>query len=430
MHRDLHVAELAGHPGRALHDPAALHHAAAEPGADDRGHRGAPLRLRAEVQVVRVQRGRVGVVGVDHRQPELGRERAADVEAAPLGLVEVRRALGGDDPVRAGRPGRVQPDRDDRVARQPGPASSTPSNACRSASSAAPVPRAPGSASRTGRRPGTGRSRRGRWRWCEVPPMSRPTTTPGLADDAGDMTTSLRVPAGRPAGRPERSLAGRTRSSQPPPPDPRPTAGPEPPSRPPSGGSRYGRAQLLRYAVRLSSVRRTAGPSLVGVVPTADADVRVRDGGTLRTTSPSGPPRRHRARRRRQSGHERSSRGSPGEDRAAGRAGDSGAGQHATTWPLPVSGRAGASPNVLDRTLRTGLGAELSPVRYRTVPRPPAASPSGFRPTVRPGVVSRPDPLARMRVDARTSSRLGVSPVIAPVPVGAAMTKRPSRRLP
>ena len=39
VQRDVHVAELAGHPGRALDDLAGLDHAAAEAGADDRGDR-------------------------------------------------------------------------------------------------------------------------------------------------------------------------------------------------------------------------------------------------------------------------------------------------------------------------------------------------------------------------------------------------------
>jgi hypothetical protein len=62
----------------------------------------------------------VGVVRVDDRQAELGLQRAADVEATPLRLIEVRRALGRDHAVGAGRPGRVEADRDDRGRRQPG----------------------------------------------------------------------------------------------------------------------------------------------------------------------------------------------------------------------------------------------------------------------------------------------------------------------
>ena len=68
----------------------------------------------AEVDVVGVQRGGVGVVVVDDRQADAGLERAPDVEAAPRGLREVRRALGRDHAVGAGRARRVEPDRPDR----------------------------------------------------------------------------------------------------------------------------------------------------------------------------------------------------------------------------------------------------------------------------------------------------------------------------
>src|SRR2546426_116043 len=70
---------------------------AAEPGADDRGHRAALPGLGAEPHVVCVQRGRVPVVVVDDREPEPFGQRAADVEAAPADVAEVGRALGRDD---------------------------------------------------------------------------------------------------------------------------------------------------------------------------------------------------------------------------------------------------------------------------------------------------------------------------------------------
>ena len=39
VHRDLDVAQLAGHPGRAPHHSTGLDDPAAQPGADDRRHR-------------------------------------------------------------------------------------------------------------------------------------------------------------------------------------------------------------------------------------------------------------------------------------------------------------------------------------------------------------------------------------------------------
>ena len=120
VRRDLDVAQLAGHPGRAAHHPAGLDHAAAQAGADDQRHRRAPVRVRAEVRVVGVQRRGVGVVVVDHRQADPGLDRAADVEAAPAGVGEVDRAAERDDPVRAGRPGRVQADAEHVLARRAG----------------------------------------------------------------------------------------------------------------------------------------------------------------------------------------------------------------------------------------------------------------------------------------------------------------------
>ena len=89
VHRDVHVPELARHPGRALDDPAALDHAAAEAGPDDRRDRRALARDGAEVAVVGVQGGGVAVVVVDDRQPELVLERGTHVEAVPLRVGEV-----------------------------------------------------------------------------------------------------------------------------------------------------------------------------------------------------------------------------------------------------------------------------------------------------------------------------------------------------
>ena len=122
VERDRHVAEFPGHPGRALDDPPGLDNAAAEPGADDRGHRAALPGLRPEPDVVRVQRGHVPVVVVDDRKSEPFGQGTADVEAAPADMAEVGRALGRDDAVRARRARRVQthrPDRRDRHAGEP-----------------------------------------------------------------------------------------------------------------------------------------------------------------------------------------------------------------------------------------------------------------------------------------------------------------------
>jgi hypothetical protein len=69
--------------------------------------------------MVGVQGRRVAVVVVDHRELEALGQRCPDVEAAPAGVAEVRRALGRDDAVPAGGAGRVQthgPDRGDRHA--------------------------------------------------------------------------------------------------------------------------------------------------------------------------------------------------------------------------------------------------------------------------------------------------------------------------
>ncbi|GFJ88393.1 hypothetical protein Prum_020350 [Phytohabitans rumicis] len=92
VHRDVHVPELAPAAGRALDDPPGLDDAAAEAGAHDRGHRGAQLRVRPEMDNVRIKGGGVAVVVVDHRQPDPVLQRAADVEAVPGGQPEVRAA--------------------------------------------------------------------------------------------------------------------------------------------------------------------------------------------------------------------------------------------------------------------------------------------------------------------------------------------------
>ncbi|GAA3451324.1 hypothetical protein GCM10018962_31570 [Dactylosporangium matsuzakiense] len=116
VHGDVDVAELAGHPGGALDDAALLDDAAAQAGADDRGDRRLGVGGRAEVHVVGVEGGRVAVVVVDDGQAQASLQGAPEVEAPPGRLGEVRRALGGDDAVGAGRAGGVEADGDDAGA--------------------------------------------------------------------------------------------------------------------------------------------------------------------------------------------------------------------------------------------------------------------------------------------------------------------------
>ncbi|BCB74451.1 hypothetical protein Pflav_008610 [Phytohabitans flavus] len=72
-------------------------------------------RVGAEVDHVRVERGRVAVVVVDDRQGQLPLQGGADVEPIPLREREVGRALRGEHPVGAGRARSVQADRADRA---------------------------------------------------------------------------------------------------------------------------------------------------------------------------------------------------------------------------------------------------------------------------------------------------------------------------
>src|SRR5580658_5652470 len=70
--------------------------------------------------MVGVQRARVPEVVVDDGQTDAFGQRAADIEAAPAGIPEVRGALGRDHAVRAGRTGRVQADGPDAAHRHAG----------------------------------------------------------------------------------------------------------------------------------------------------------------------------------------------------------------------------------------------------------------------------------------------------------------------
>src|SRR5690348_817264 len=88
-----------------------------------------------------------------------------------------------------------------------------------------------------------------------VPPMSRPTTTPGVTRDAEDMTTSLGA-TGRPtAGRPAGSLAGRPRRSQ-------PRLAGDDTARPTIGSNgRYGLTSAETLVLRRSALYRSANGS-------------------------------------------------------------------------------------------------------------------------------------------------------------------------
>jgi len=82
-------------------------------------------------RVLTIAARRADIIGIAGAGPDgtaadpLG-QRTADIEAAPAGVAEVRRALRGDDAVRTGRAGCVQPDRADRRERHAGLAHRTP----------------------------------------------------------------------------------------------------------------------------------------------------------------------------------------------------------------------------------------------------------------------------------------------------------------
>ena len=110
VHRDVDMAELTGHPGRATDHSTGLDHPAAEPGADDRRDRRTSRRLVAEVPLVGVQGRGVAVVVVDHREVQSFLDGVADVEAPPLGGGKVGGPASRDHAIGAGRPRRVEPD--------------------------------------------------------------------------------------------------------------------------------------------------------------------------------------------------------------------------------------------------------------------------------------------------------------------------------
>ena len=113
LHGKDDVAELSGHPCGATDHPPLVHDPATEPGADDRGDRGTPVRLGAEMHMMRIERRGVAVVVVDDGQPDPVGQGTPEVEAAPSRLREVRRTLGGYDTVGTRRAWRVEPYRAD-----------------------------------------------------------------------------------------------------------------------------------------------------------------------------------------------------------------------------------------------------------------------------------------------------------------------------
>ena len=95
VHRHPDMAKLARHPGGSAHHLAGLDHSAAQAGAHDRRHRGAPHRLlRPEMLVMGIEGGRIGIVVIHNGQPEADLQRAADIKSAPLRIREVGGSLG------------------------------------------------------------------------------------------------------------------------------------------------------------------------------------------------------------------------------------------------------------------------------------------------------------------------------------------------
>ena len=121
LHRDVDVAELAGHAGRALHDPARLDDAAAEPGAHDRGDRRVPRGVGAEAGVVGVEGGRVAVVVVDDGQAAAGsRGRRGSRSPRQPSWAKFVDPIDEMTPSALAGPGVSRPDRAHALARRPG----------------------------------------------------------------------------------------------------------------------------------------------------------------------------------------------------------------------------------------------------------------------------------------------------------------------
>ena len=165
VHRDPDVPELAGHSGRSLHHLPALDHAAAEAGADDRGHRGAPVRLSGPKNTWwAYSAAALASLLYSTGMPEPALQRAADVEAAPVRVAEVRCPARRDHAFRADRARRVQAH---RRARSPAASRSAPEPARTTGPAPrSPFPGRPGRswASRPSGQRGTCPRSRARWR--------------------------------------------------------------------------------------------------------------------------------------------------------------------------------------------------------------------------------------------------------------------------
>ena len=104
------MAELPRHPRGPADDMPGLDHPSPQSCADDRRDRRMRRPILAEMGVMGVEGGRVAVVVVDDRNAQTTLERAADVEAVPGWLREIRGAFRGDHSIGAGRPGGPEAD--------------------------------------------------------------------------------------------------------------------------------------------------------------------------------------------------------------------------------------------------------------------------------------------------------------------------------
>ena len=139
VHRDVHVAELAGHPCSTAHDRTRFDHAAAETCADDRRYRRPPQRLLPVVGVVGVQRSSVAVVAVHHRDAEPGLERRRTSNPHHSGRAKLVAPLDEITPSAEAGPGVSRPTARTSARSMPVICSAL-SNAAASASSAGAVP--------------------------------------------------------------------------------------------------------------------------------------------------------------------------------------------------------------------------------------------------------------------------------------------------
>ena len=134
-----------------------------------------------------IQRGGIAVVVVDDGNAEAVLQRGAEVEPVPLRLGEVRRALRGDHPVRARRPGRAETDGAHRL-----PVTPVGASTWSSASMRAPIATSGPSRTRLGlstsRPPGSARSCRAPsrcWTCRRCRGRRRPMAGPSGAHEPG-----------------------------------------------------------------------------------------------------------------------------------------------------------------------------------------------------------------------------------------------------